>query len=223
MKATERLKTNERVEFSIDNEIYKSTVQDIISNKSIAISIPVLGSKSYLPIIGEKIDFFILIGSDFHKYKGIVSNRIVDGNLRLIIVDDLSTEGKVQRREYFRIPVSLDIEYLPISNEIAENGVSKKVLDLLSDRFITAKSIDLSAGGIKIFTAEKVEEGTHVIVKVAISSSDTISIISKVVRMEKDPGTKTYKLGCRFLALDKNDTEKIVKFIFEKSRELMKR
>ncbi|KMT21717.1 flagellar brake protein [Clostridium cylindrosporum] len=223
MKNKNKLRINERVEFVVEDEIYKSTIQDIISENSIAISVPVNGAKSHLPHIRASVEFFVFLKNEYHNYKGKIVNRIIDGNLRLLIIDELEYKGKIQRREDYRIPISLDVSYLPVKKEVVEKGISKKIIELLEDKFKSAKSIDISAGGIKLITTEEIEAGTYIITRIKSNFIEDISTVCKVIRVEKDLDMKIYKMGCRFENLDKLDKEKIVRFIFEKSRELMKR
>lgn len=218
-----KLRSNERVEFEVDDEVFKSSVQDVISDSSIALSIPINGSKSYLPVIGEKVEFFIFIKNEYHKYTGILKDRKIEGGLRLLIIENLKHIGKIQRRENFRIPISVDVSYLKITKEAGEKGVAKNIYKILADKFIVGHSVDLSAGGIRILIHEKIEINSFLMLKVKLSSEDEICVLSQIIRVEKGEDIKLYKIGCKFLDLDELDKEKMIRYIFEKSRELVKR
>ena len=223
MKKEVRLKINERVEFKVDKDIYKSNIQDIISKNSIAINIPVSGTKSYLPHIGESVVFYVFFFFAYYKYKGTLSSRFLEGGLRLLIIDNIKDLGKIQRREDYRIPISLEISYAHISEEIALKGLSNNLIKGQVEKFNSTRCIDLSAGGIKIFTKEKMENNDYVLMKINLCSNECIFVISKVIRVEKDFEIKHYKVGCKFENLNNIDREKIARFIFKKQRELMKR
>lgn len=223
MKKEARLRINERVEFKVDDDIYKSNIQDIISESSIAISIPISGTKSYLPHIGESVTFYVFSKDAYYKYKGTLSSRFIEGGLRLLIIDNLKDLGKIQRRENYRLPISLDVFYTPISEEIAIKGLENNLVKTQVEKFNSTRCIDLSAGGIKIFTKEQIQNEDYILMKLSLSPNEDIIVISKVVRVEKDFEIKQYKVGCKFQDLNNVDREKIARFIFEKQRELMKR
>jgi c-di-GMP-binding flagellar brake protein YcgR len=74
-------------------------------------------------------------------------------------------------------------------------------------------AIDLSGGGIKIFTEDTTETNQQVVVSMFIPHE--IKVICSVVRVEIDIEDKRYKTSLKFENISERNRDKIIEYIFE--------
>lgn len=113
-----------------------------------------------------------------------------------------------QKRNFVRLDVMCPIEYYKLDDDVLEPQIFK------------ATSSDLSGGGMRFHSKEIIELDTELEMKLNLPSHDQVSVCGKVVRcfpMDTVPG---YSIGVEFILLDKKDREKVIKFIFDRQREL---
>jgi c-di-GMP-binding flagellar brake protein YcgR len=113
-----------------------------------------------------------------------------------------------QKRNFVRLDVMFTIEYYKIDDDVLEPQIFK------------ATSRDISGGGMRFHSKEIIELDTELEMKLNLTSHNQVSVCGKVVRcfpMDTIPG---YSIGVEFILLDKKDREKIIKFIFDRQREL---
>jgi c-di-GMP-binding flagellar brake protein YcgR len=119
---------------------------------------------------------------------------------------------KVERRRYFRFPTNIEVEYVIVPKEEEYNQIEDIHQELLKAMKVT-KAIDLSGGGIKIFTEETTETNQQVVVSVFIPHE--IKVICSVVRVEIDIEDKRYKTSLKFENISERNRDKIIEYIFE--------
>jgi c-di-GMP-binding flagellar brake protein YcgR len=213
-----KLSINSKIEIIENGETYRSNVQDV-SDKAIVIDIPISGNKYYLLHEGLTIEFFTCIKKEFYKCRATVIAKRSQSNLQLALLSAPEVLERIQRREYFRLPISLDVKYYPLP----EGRVFTQLSDVPQGYFkemIKTFTVDLSGGGAKIVTREKLSPNRFVLINLSIP--EEIFILCSVVRTETDVINKNYKVALKFISLDEKDREKIIRFIFIKSREQSK-
>lgn len=198
-----------------DDGVYKSVIGDV-TEKYIAMSIPVNSGK-YLPFShGEKIEVVYYYENELYKFYSTVVGRKVDG-VPLILFSIPSKLEKYQRRNFVRIPCINDVEFqmVAVKHNNSENLVEKNVCKGIL--------IDISAGGMKLLTKEDIKVGDTLFVNLnLVLDEEEIKVKGKVVTHSINVDKKNM-CGIVFLDLDIKDREKIVKFTFLKMRELRKK
>lgn len=211
-------KINQRIEIIDNNKTYKSTIQDIIKD-TILIGIPISDNGVYPLHTGEKVEYFVINRNEIFKCTSIVLGRKLDNKVNLIILSFPENIKKVQRREYFRLPIIMDIKYCVLS----KGNTYSRIEDIPSGYFnkmADALTIDISGGGMKITTKEYLQKENQIVVSLNIP--DEIKIIASIIWCENDITSKNYKAAIKFAAIDERTRDKIIKFIFEKSRNYIK-
>lgn len=123
---------------------------------------------------------------------------------------------KVERRKYFRLPVNIEIEFVKISVE----EEYEQVKDVPRELFYLLKStntIDISGGGMKIFSEDSLKVGQKVLTILYIPIE--LKILCSVVRVEKQPKKERYKVSLKFENISERNRDKIIEFIFNQMRE----
>ena len=84
----------------------------------------------------------------------------------------------------------------------------------------TSITIDISGGGIKIITSENIAAGRYVILEMDIG--EIVDLLAVSIRCEKDENSEKYRVSLKYVKLDNRTRDKIIRYIFMKSRELIK-
>jgi c-di-GMP-binding flagellar brake protein YcgR len=210
-----KLFVNCKLQIIEDQETYICIVQDI-KDKGIIINVPISGNKYYNMHPGKTIEFYAIINKEFYRYSAIVLGKKREGSLEFILLTIPELIEKIQRREYFRLSILMDVKYnlLPGGQVYTSlRNVSKTYLEDM----VKASTIDISGGGIKIVTSQMIPRGSYIILNMSIP--EEIDILCIATRSEEDKIHKNFRIGLKFLGADVKTREKIIRFIFAKARE----
>jgi c-di-GMP-binding flagellar brake protein YcgR len=207
-------KINEKIEI-IDNSItYKANIQDI-KRDYVMISMPVSEDKYYIMHKGSTVEFYITGEREITKFKSDVLGKKVENSISLAILSTPVFIEKMQRREYFRLPVAMDAKLSILTGD----RVYSNIKDVPAEFFNKMKSciiVDISGGGLKVAIKEQMQKGHYVIILMKIP--DEIFLLCKIVWVEKDNLNRNYKVALRFEGISERERDRIIKFIFEKMR-----
>lgn len=165
----------------------------------------------------------------FYTQKGIfkamtvIRSRYKDGNVYMMKIELLSELKKFQRRQYFRLPCNIHVSMLPL--DVAE------VLDYSSDNVVPEKPesewingviVDISGGGVRIFSGRDFEKNDSVLIRFSIDmnvGTRQIDILTRVVMSIKSPNAEDYYDNrLQYRNVPENTRDAIVKYIFEQQR-----
>lgn len=214
------LEINKRLDILWYDKIYKSSVQDM-SDNYIAIAAPILGGV-YLPL--HKGDTFEVIyyidEKQVYEFTGNVVGRKFEEKVQLIILEFPKEWKLVQRREFVRIEVSNPIRYVKFVTS-DDLKLAEKTLD--EETGTTGILMDLSGGGLRIKTTEKMVYGDLIAIDIDLMDRK-IRVNGKLVRVFKDTkdNKEYYVCGVAFIELHERTRDKIIQLIFEIMRKQMK-
>ncbi len=153
--------------------------------------------------------------NEFIKIKLIYKNDIYAGEVKvisqarlpilLIKVTKPERMEKIQLRSWVRHPCEIPVKYVVLNQD--------------STKYSTI-SLDISGGGILILTKEAYGINTPLYLEFSIDDC-LIKTIGNVVRTV--PQDKEYKTAIEFEKIKLGEREQIVKYIFQKQREMLKR
>lgn len=218
MESSYKLSISQKIDVIDNNSTYRSKIQDI-NDDYIMIDIPYASSKYLLLHTGKRIEFYAAFENDVIKYKSVILSRKKEQNVYLAVLTAPEMIGKVQRRNYFRLPISLEISYNVLTG--TKNNYN---LDNMPAAFLKnlkkAATVDLSGGGVKIITDKYIRHNSKVLI--ILSLSKEIKLICNTIRCDYNSLNKNYKTALSFMNIDERTRDAIIKFIFEKSREQTK-
>lgn len=89
---------------------------------------------------------------------------------------------------------------------------------------ITGSVVDISAGGVQLITKGGLPTGANVLMRATLSrQAGTLMANVTVLRdyeRVSDVGVKTHRAHCQFHDLPEKEREKLIKFVFQREREL---
>lgn len=214
-KITNLLSIGDNIEVEIEKGSsflkMKSDVVKVINDNIIAISTPIYKGTICPVSIGRNITIvFNKDNKGRFYFIGEVLDRKKKGNLTVLFVRKHSDIRYFQRRDFYRLSIVLNI-----SLEIIENGVTV--------RTVPAISKDISGGGLRLITKEKIEK--HTAVKCSIHlGNEVVEAFGKIVRCEPLPDSIIkYDVGISFTGIDEKNRSKVISFVFKSQRKIIKK
>ncbi|KPU28197.1 hypothetical protein TR13x_02350 [Caloranaerobacter sp. TR13] len=195
------------------NNKYASQILDIIDENIYIISGPIQKS-ALIPLhVGSLIEI-----TYFREDKGrfIFKARIIEREYKKIYklkIEKISCITKLQERNYYRLSVKLDVQKkynLKLDDnekEVVENCIVK----------------DISGGGIRVLCNFKHSVGDLIKLQVSISDFSIIALGTVVRVHEIENNNFKFSLGIKFIEIEDEDRERLIKYIFEQQRRLRKK
>lgn len=197
---------NGKLDLYWNDEIFKTDVQDV-TEEYIVIGIP-MHNGSYLALAkGDLIELVYYDDLSLYGFTSEVIGRSREGMVHQIFIKHPESWRKIQRRNFVRVGI---IQY--INYEVLKDGdYSEKKNGII---------IDLSGGGLRLKTAEKLGQGD--IIRVFIKNEE-VNIVGngKIVRIEKDTDGR-FLYGVSFEEIDGLSRERVIQYVFNIMRKQRK-
>ncbi len=180
----------------------------------IRISAPVREAKVYPVRVNSYIEAYLFCkATQIYRIVGYVIDRLIIDDLALLDVRVTEKPEKVQRRQYYRFDCRVPVGFNPPSAD--EPGKYDQ---------ISGHTVDISGGGLsaitdKMLTADSVVSGS-------LSLDDyELKFEGKVIRCRREIINEELKYisSISFVDIEYKEREKIVGFIFNQQRELLRK
>jgi len=183
-------------------------------NQVLYVASPIYEGRLYPVQIGAKIAVTFIKNSTLYEFTAEVVDRENKNKLAMLKIKALSKIEKIQRREFFRFDTSVSVNYRKIETV---NMKSK-------EEYAKTITRDLSGGGLCMRLKEPIEMDQFLDCELFISSK--INFIGRVVRHTKYDtmqGIYKYEIGVCFEKIDEAQREKVISYIFQEQRRLLKK
>lgn len=209
---------------------YISQIYDIIDDEQLKIAMPIIeGRVTPLPQNARYDACFFTHGGLF-KGRIVITDRYKEDGLFVLAVELTTELKKYQRRQYYRLEYTMDIDYIIIDAQ-TENMIledEKAAADILTDNKLTNGTVlDISGGGIRFCSDEKLEVGSKILVDLNIlltSSQEKCGVIGIVLssnRIQNKDGL--YEQRIEYTNIKGPTRESIIRYIFEQERKIRKK
>ncbi len=178
---------------------------------------PIFEGRNYPVHRDQLLSIVFVKNGDLYQFEAVCLERILAGSIYLLRIKATSLPEKIQRRIYFRFLASQDIKiriYAKRGTPSKERGEFQKTV-----------TRDISGGGMCLLLREKAEVGQYIEGILNISDGDTVTYVGKIVRVINvdDKGIFKYEVGVEFEDITEKDREKLIGFIFDSQRKLLKK
>lgn len=179
--------------------------------------------------VGKRFALYFYAHKGLYKAAGEIINRYKSNNVYILVIQLLTGLKKYQRRQFFRYECNIEFEYKAFnkSDEKYFRVVGKISEEMEARPFEKGISIDLSGGGIKFITKDKLESGTKVIAKLDLLNGSERKICQPVARVLSCNSVRgkagVYECRIEFIKIEEEEREYIIKFIFEEERKQRKK
>lgn len=232
---------NPRGEIMKSSLTYVSQMIDFIEYDLISIATPI--KNGTLIVLEKQRDYRLY----FYTIKGLFQcdctmlQTYRENKMVLSLVKLISQPEKIQRRQYYRIECVHEIEYRLITekeirlhdmltsgkyihpDEIAE---LKKSLVKIENTWIHAVITDLSGGGCRFNSEQKLEAGSKIRINLNINLKNNIwklNLAADVIASEKRiDRIAVYENRIEFTNISQKDRDILIRYIFEMERKLRK-
>ena len=212
-----------------------SFVYEVVNDERLIISNPI--HEGHLYAMERRYGYyfrFYIENQGMYLFKGVMIERLLYDNLPSISIALDSEIKRIQRRKFYRVNFKSKGHFL-IEKKIPEHEIAKKKA-LLNSKFKNEKdliieeatiekfpfeSLDLSGGGIRVLTRKVFESGELIKGEVLLNNMWN-KFSGEVTRVQKKDDNH-YEVGIRFIDLDSATQSRIVSYVFEIERNLIKK
>jgi len=188
---------------------YASSVSDV-NSKEIHITVPIKETRSLILFRNEIIEVSFFEEMARYVFPTRVIRRIQE-NIPLYILDKPSAYKRIQLREYFRVPVDIQVGYAHLPR-----GANQPV-------FAWADCLDLSGGGLRLAIAEGLEKDDKLILTFTLpfkEQPEELTIYGLVERVWKEEESRTRQVAIRFVNITQKQIDLITRHLFAVMLEL---
>lgn len=209
------LRVNQPVELELpeyDKDCYRSRVEGIFGNK-ITLAAPLKGGQvvSLSPGTAVKV-----IYKDEMAIYTFISHVISQECLNppTVTLGEPYDKQRIQRRNFVRLDANLTIVFSKVDENLEPVG-----------EVCWGNTVDISGGGVMFACSAVLKCGDVLYTTVHFSDNDSVKALGKVVRFVENPSTAKFKysVGLEFTIIEELERDKIIKFIFNRQRELRKK
>ena len=153
----------------------------------------------------------------------VIISRYKEKNLYLMKMELTSELKKFQRRQYFRLPCNIQVDMRPLNiSEVIDYSSSHIVADNPDAEIINGVIVDISGGGLRVFSARNFNKDEYVYVRFSIDMNvgvKDIELMARVVMsIESHNMENYYDIRLQFKDISPQTRDSIVKYIFEQQR-----
>lgn len=205
--------------------VYISQLLEHQDDGTIVISAPISGSRLVYVPDGITIRLtFVDPVQGVLGFKAVVDSREYRGKVAVIIAQPGSEITKVQRRHHFRLEIVLDAVIMPADDDAAvkndsDGGAAKKSTPL------KAYTRNISGSGVCIISEKDFPKNTLLRIGLELSDGTQISTKGIVVRCREIEARKSrcYELGIKFTDIAEKDQDRLIRYIFQQQRLILKK
>lgn len=197
-----------KIKITGEIEEYASKIVGIEDDGMFLLETPIKQTQLVLLINGSVVNMIYM-----HENLGMYSVDLEvvekirdDNNIPLVRAKKVSDIRKIQRRNFFRLLTSMDIAVRKINGVVVEN----------------TKTVDISGGGIRLLSKQDFEINDIVRLDFQLESKE-FSVDAKVVKIDYTDVRGTKEVSLQFIDILEKDRNEIIRFIFDKQREGIKK
>lgn len=186
---------------------YRTKVEEV-GERILSIGVPV-ADRQFVPL-REGTELQITFGDEtsVYSFRSRIIRRIAVP-IPTFILEFPNQITKIQRRQYVRVPYVNALKYLIIERD----GVSEE-----RNGFI----INLSGGGMLFKSSLPVVEKAIIIIKTKLDRAE-VEIPAMVIRCNCDDERNDFVISVQFHEISERLRDRIVRFVFEVQREMLKK
>jgi len=201
---------NERIQ-----PLLVSQFERYLPDGSMEILAPIHGGRIFPVHRGVEMDIIYERKGELYKFRAAALERSIDGNIYLLRIMPISGEEHLQRRNFFRFACLQDVRYRMFEN--------RDTREEERGEYVRAITKDISGGGLCLLTNLQPVHGWFVEGNLDVGSK--LCFKGRIVRVIDihDKGKFRYEAGIEFVDIDEKVRQKVIGFIFESQRKLLKK
>lgn len=206
---------------------FVSEIYEILDEDTLAIAMPIFEGKVVPLGVGTRYEACFYTSKGMYQTRIIVKQRYKEGSFFVLHVQVMEQLKKIQRRQYFRLSCTIDVQYKVLTDEAVKSFLSGEQTIVEDVGFIDGVVLDISGGGMRFTSEQPLEKDDVVLVSIIIPSgneSQNYLILGSVLRTGVIKTKEDrYEHRIEYKDLDKKVRERLIHFIFEEERRQRKR
>lgn len=193
---------------------FVSQLEGFVDVNIIRISAPIYESKVYPVRVHSFIEAYLFCAANqIFRVVGYVKDRLIIDDIALLDVRVTEKPERIQRRQFYRFECRIPMDFTLVSSD-KQNTTSE----------YSGYTIDVSGGGLSCVTNESINVDS-IIQGFMTLDSYSLEFKGKVVRTRREIINEEVKYisSVSFIDLEHKDREKIISFIFNQQRELLRK
>lgn len=219
---------NQDEEQDAPRKTYYSQVYEILSEDRLEVTMPMEKTKLILLPVDEEFDVVFYGESGLYQCFARIMDRYKSNNVYIIVLELTSNLRKYQRREYYRFSCALEMCARSLEEEEIK-AIEGKTPYALTPGLPLKRSVivDISGGGLRFMSNQKYEPDSliycsyHLLYKGERKEYEIVGKVLSANELENRPGTFEHRV--KYVNLDVDTREEIIKFIFEEERKSRKK
>lgn len=233
------------VQSEMENQVrkqYISQILDYMDGEQLKFAMPMEAGRIIPLTVGDFYEVCFYTNSGLFQSSIEIIDRYKEENVHVMIGEFTSDLEKCQRRQYYRLEHIIDINYRYYTKEeeILERRLMvndfaneearmscKKILNEVKNKWMIATITDISGGGVRFNSSILHKKGKLLYLRIPIvqDGAERIfelkgEVVNSVVLAKK---TDYYETRVKFIEIDRDEREQIVKFIFAQERKMLRR
>lgn len=206
----------------VDKTTYVSQILDFEDDTIIA-ALPIYEGHLVTLEVESQLECYFYTQKGIYKAMAVINSRYKEKNLYLMKMELTSELKKFQRRQYFRLPCNIQVDMRPLNiSEVIDYSSSNIVSDNPDAEIINGVIVDISGGGLRVFSARNFNKDEYVYVRFSIDMNvgvKDIELMARVVMsIESRNMENYYDIRLQFKDISPQTRDSIVKYIFEQQR-----
>lgn len=191
-------------------------IENLINDEKLIITAPIFEAKVYPVRVGSKIEAYIYRKNYIYKLVGEIIDRMVVDNIPLLEMFITGKITKAQRRQFFRWQCNI-----PVTFTTEQHGEHEGI----PDNYINGATKDLSGGGFLAKVDQFVDKDAILKGLLKLSGITEVNFSGKVIKSTRITvdGKESFILNVAFTDIGFAEREKIVAYIFNQQRNLLKK
>lgn len=153
---------------------------------------------------------------NLYKFKTRIKERKMMGDMMLVLFrPGPGGVEKTKPRSYFRLNVTLPMQYRLMRDEVTPISEFKE-----------GSILDISGGGCLFESKKNLDKGGTIEVNLELpTDTEPVNAVARVsfVKTEKSTSGESHLAGAEFLMIEEKERDKIIRFIFDQQRDLVKK
>lgn len=178
----------------------------------------------------ERYDTYIFVKTKIYQCQVVVQGAVKEDNHIILVTKIISSFQKYERREFFRLSYTGDVYCRKLDSELVD--IYRQYLhegkEMLQEGFVKGTGIDLSAGGMKFTSGERLHVNDVVVIRFTVNKDTDkqaiFMMLSHVIESVNHPNqTGSFLHRVSFEMHDQKMRENLVSFIFQEQRKALKK
>lgn len=221
----ESIKVGDRIEIQFRGDknrgrSYVSQVEEILPSNQIVIYTPIsYGEMVKLPP-DEDYNVLFFTEKGMISFESTIVKSVMEDGFNLNILRISSQGERMQRREFFRFNCILPFKFGIVDKDKLDSDENE---DVTSDVSLEGIIKDIGGGGVRFVSNEEIEEKADICC-IILLDKDILFPIGTVLHKQYFPKSNyKYQYRVKFMEIKQSEQEKIVQFIFNEQRKIIRR